>query len=76
MTRQQFAQATPTRDSYIHHANQGCETRHRTNEILNRCEDKRERKASGAVNAATEPNNPYELETLFGVTVRKNTPVQ
>ena len=36
----QYQQATPTRDSHIYHASDGCDIRHQTNETLDRCEGK------------------------------------
>ena len=45
MTRQQYSQAKPTRDSLIYHANHGCDIQHKTNQVLDACEDKAEKKA-------------------------------
>ena len=40
MTTQQYNQAKPIRSSILFHASQGCDVRHKTNEALDRCEDK------------------------------------
>ena len=40
MTRQQYLEAKPTRDSSIYHSRWGCDIHHRTNRVQDACEDK------------------------------------
>ena len=40
MTTQQWSQAKPIRSSVIHHVFLGCEIKHKTNEAMNKCEEK------------------------------------
>ena len=43
MTNTQLTQTLPTRDSLVFHANQGCTVRHKTNRVLDECEDRMNR---------------------------------
>ena len=43
MTTQQWTQAKPSHSSFIYHANDGCDIRHKTNAALDKCEKRIER---------------------------------
>ena len=46
MTKQQYRESQPTRQSIVYHADQGCDIHHKTNRSLDACEDRMETRRS------------------------------